>query len=136
LQALTEILAAVSFPIANYLIDHVFNRRSRPVIFIGSLLGLPLLYYSVALHVDPFLFVFMYASGNGIIKGFYKQSSLVAGWSHLGGRKGLVSGLILSGYGIGGALFSVYYNMRVDELGEQPKIDKRDGNMYFPEAVG
>ena len=60
----------------------------------------------------------------------------MAGWSHLGGRKGLVSGLILSGYGIGGALFALYYNMRVDELGEQPKLDKKDGNMYFPETVG
>lgn len=69
---MTEILAAVSFPIANYLIDHVFSRKSRPVILIGSLLGLPLLYYSVALHVNPHLFIFMYAAGNGIIKGFYK----------------------------------------------------------------
>ena len=72
LQALTEILAAVSFPIANYLIDYVFNHRSRPVIFIGALIGIPLLYYSIALHVDPHIFLFMYAAGNGIIKGFFK----------------------------------------------------------------
>jgi len=72
LQSLTEISAAVSFPISNYLIDNVFDRRSRPVILIGGLIGLPLLYYSVALHVDPFIFLFMYAGGNGIIKGFYK----------------------------------------------------------------
>lgn len=26
--------------------------------------------------------------------------------------------------------------MRVDELGENPKLDKKDGNMYFPEVVG
>lgn len=72
MQALTEILAAVSFPISNYMIDHVFSRHSRPVIFIGGILGLSLLYYSVALHVDPHIFVFMYSAGNGIIKGFYK----------------------------------------------------------------
>ena len=47
-----------------------------------------------------------------------------------------MSGLILSGYGLGGSIFSIYYNMRVDELGENPKLDKSDGNMYFPEVVG
>lgn len=26
--------------------------------------------------------------------------------------------------------------MEVDELGENPKLDKTDGNMYFPEIVG
>ena len=86
--------------------------------------------------MNPYLFILMYTAGSGIIKGFYKQSALVAGWSHLGGRKGLVSGLVLSGYGAGGALLATYYNMRVDEDGENPKLDKKDGNMYFPEAVG
>ena len=61
---------------------------------------------------------------------------MVAGWSHLGGRKGMVTGVIISGYGVGGALFSVYYNKRVDEGGENPVLDKKDGNMYFPEPVG
>lgn len=78
----------------------------------------------------------MYTSGNGIIKGFYKQCSLVAGWSHLGGKKGFVSGVILSGFGIGGSVFSIWYNYRVDELGEEAKLDKSDGNLYFPEIVG
>lgn len=118
------------------MIDKLFNRHSKPVILIGGFVGIALLYFCVAIHVNPFLFIVMYATGNGVIKGFYKQSSLVAGWSHLGGRKGLVSGVILSGYGIGGSLFSLYYNMRVDELGENPKLDKQDGNMYFPEIVG
>lgn len=136
MQALTEIFASVSFPISNYLIDKHFRRHSRPVILLGGLLGLSLLFFSVALHVSPHVFLLMYASGNGIVKGFFKQSSLVAGWSHLGGKKGLVSGVILSGYGVGGAFFSIYYNMRVDSLGENPKLDKKDGNMYFPEAVG
>lgn len=60
----------------------------------------------------------------------------MAGWSHLGGKKGFVSGLILSGYGIGGSIFAIWYNYRVDELGEEAKLDKTDGNMYFPEGVG
>lgn len=47
-----------------------------------------------------------------------------------------MSGLILSGYGLGGSIFSIYYNKRVDALGENPKLDKSDGQMYFPEVVG
>lgn len=133
---MTEIIAAVCFPVANHLIDHFFNRKSRPVVFIGGVFGLSLLYLCMYLHVNPLIFIIMYTAGNGIIKGFYKQSALVAGWSHLGGRKGVVTGIIISGYGAGGALFSIYYNQRVDELGENPKLDKTDGNMYFPEIVG
>ena len=133
---MSELIAAVNFPIANYLIDHCFNRTSRPVVVIGAIIGLSLLYFCVQLHVNPYMFILMYTTGSGIIKGFYKQCSLVAGWSHLGGRKGFVSGLILSGYGLGGSIFSIYYNKRVDALGENPKLDKSDGQMYFPEVVG
>lgn len=69
---LTEITAAFFFPIANYLIDHVFDRQSRPAALIGAVIGLLLLYECVNLRVNPYVFIIMYTSGNGIIKGFYK----------------------------------------------------------------
>lgn len=72
LQALTELISAASYPIANYLIDHLFDRHSRPVVFIGAVFGLALLYLCVSLHVNPYIFILMYTSGSGIIKGFYK----------------------------------------------------------------
>ena len=56
----------------------------------------------------------------------------MAGWSHLGGRKGMVTGIVLSGYGAGGSLLSIYYNKEVDSMELNPKLDIRDGNWYFP----
>ncbi len=49
----------------------------------------------------------MYAVGFGIGKGFLYPAPLNAGWSHLPGRKGFVSGVVVSGLGIGAFIFSL-----------------------------
>ena len=61
---------------------------------------------------------------------------MIAGWSHLGGRKGLVSGIILGGYGVGGSLYGLYYHSNIVYLNEEPVEDKRDRNLYFNKEVG
>ena len=38
------------------------------------------------------------------------SSALAAGWSHLPGRKGMVSGLIICGFGFGGFFFGIISN--------------------------
>lgn len=45
--------------------------------------------------------------GFGIGKGFLYPAPLKAGWSHLEGRRGLVSGIIVSGLGIGSFSFGM-----------------------------
>jgi hypothetical protein len=50
----------------------------------------------------------MFSLGFGSIKGTLFSTSLRAGWSHLPMRKGLASGIILSGSGIGGGLASLF----------------------------
>ena len=82
----------------------------RPVIAIGILFGIGFQYSCVVFHVGPYIFILLSALGAGVIKGFFKQCSLGAGFSHLGGKKGLVSGVILFGDGVGVSLMSIYYN--------------------------
>lgn len=53
------------------------------------------------------MFFILYAVGFGIGKGFLYPAPLVAGWSHLLGRKGFVSGIIVSGLGIGALVFGI-----------------------------
>jgi hypothetical protein len=53
------------------------------------------------------MFFVLYAVGFGIGKGFLYPAPLVAGWSHLPGRKGFVSGIIVSGLGIGALVFGI-----------------------------
>ena len=48
---------------------------------------------------------FIYSVGFGIGKGFLYPGPLFAGWSHLPGRKGFVSGFIVSGLGIGAFIY-------------------------------
>ena len=49
----------------------------------------------------------LYAVGFGIGKGFLYPAPLNAGWSHLPGRKGFVSGVVVSGLGVGALIFSL-----------------------------
>lgn len=60
----------------------------------------------------------------------------MAGWSHLASRKGLVSGIVLAGYGFGGSLYGLYYHNNIAYSNEEPVFDNRDGNLYFPKEVG
>lgn len=60
----------------------------------------------------------------------------MAGWSHLSGKKGLVSGLILAGDGVGISLLAIYYNKFVNYEGIKPELDNKDGNLYLPAEVG
>ena len=44
-------------------------------------------------------------------KGFLYPAPLNAGWSHLPGRKGFVSGIVVSGLGMGAFILDNYRNI-------------------------
>lgn len=69
---ITEISSSIIYPFANYLVTKRFNDRSRPPLIIGGSIGISLLFLSVAIKVPPYAFIFMYAIGGGLIKGFNK----------------------------------------------------------------
>lgn len=54
---------------------------------------------------SPTLFIYLYGLGLGFGKGFMYSAPLSAAWSHLPGRKGTASGIIISGFGFGGFIF-------------------------------
>lgn len=113
MNTMTEIISSLIYPYANYLVSKRFHQSSRPPLLIGLISGVILLFLGVAFKVPPYLFIVMYALGTGLIKGFNKQSCLMAGWSHLAQKKGLVSGIILGGYGFGGSLYGLYYHNKI-----------------------
>jgi MFS family permease len=59
------------------------------------------------LSTNPAVFFFVFSIGYGLGIGFLYPASLFAGWSHLSGRKGLTSGIIVSGMGIGAFIFGI-----------------------------
>ena len=79
---------------------------SRIVILIGGMIVVSsVMLASISTHTSSF-FAY-YAIGFGIGKGFLYPAPLLAGWSHLPGRKGLVSGIIVSGLGVGAFFFGI-----------------------------
>ena len=125
-------IASVAFPIANHYIDSKFDGRSRPVLIICAGVGLALILTTTYELYSPYVYIFVYTLGFGIMKGGMEACTLRAGWSHLPKRKGLVTGIIISGHGFGGALFSMVFEELSNPGDVEPTVDKHDGNLYFP----
>ena len=70
------------------------------------------------------------------MKGSMQAGTLRAGWSHLPKRKGLASGIIISGFGFGGAFFSMIFELLANPDDVEPVVDIHDGNLYFPVEIG
>jgi hypothetical protein len=115
---LIVIISTLFFPLGTRLTYYV---GSKAVILLGGLCCVVFTALStLATHV-PVFFV-LYAVGFGIGKGFLYPAPLNAGWSHLPGRKGFVSGVVISGLGIGAFIFGVLvqYIMNPDNLDPVP----------------
>lgn len=100
---LIVITSTIVFPLGMELSERI---NSRFVIFMGGTVVLSSV-LSSSYAKNPTAFFVLYAVGFGIGKGFLYPAPLKAGWSHLPGRKGFVSGLIVSGMGVGAFLFGI-----------------------------
>jgi MFS transporter, OFA family, oxalate/formate antiporter len=115
---LIVIMSTFFFPIGTRLTPII---GSKAVILIGGLCCVVFTAFStLSRHVVAF-FV-LYAVGFGIGKGFLYPAPLNAGWSHLPARKGFVSGIVVSGLGIGAFIFAMLtkYVMNPDNIAPQP----------------
>ena len=78
----------------------------------GLVIVISILLSSAAKSV--FEFYLFYAFGFGLGKGFIYSAALQAGWSHLPGRKGFVTGIIVSGIGVGAFFYGLLGNYLVN----------------------
>jgi MFS transporter, OFA family, oxalate/formate antiporter len=97
------IMSTIVFPIGTKLSLHF---GSKGVILIGGLFATIFCGFST-FATNIYVFFLLYAVGFGIGKGFLYPAPLNAGWSHLPARKGFVSGIVVSGMGVGAFLFSL-----------------------------
>ena len=90
---------------------------------------------------NPTAWFFLYSIGFGIGKGCLYPAPLFAGWSHLPGRKGFVSGFIVAGLGVGAFIYGVITTLLVNPENtpaEPTIIVTSAGEMtenYFPASV-
>jgi hypothetical protein len=84
------------------------------------------------------MFIYLYGLGLGFGKGFMYAPPLAAAWSHLPGRKGTASGIIISGYGFGGFIFGniSHHLCNPDNIKVMPYTDALGHKMnLFPNEV-
>jgi len=76
-----------------------------------------------------------FSTGFGLLKGATQATTLRAGWSHLPSRKGFVTGVILSGYGVGGFIFSIFFQQLANPNQVAAVRDAKDGKLYFGKEI-
>jgi OFA family oxalate/formate antiporter-like MFS transporter len=97
------ITSTIAFPFGMHFAE-IYGPR---LIFMsGGILGIACTYLS-SLTTHPWVFFSVYAIGFGICKGLLYPSVLFAAWSHIPGRKGLASGVVVSGMGVGSFIFGI-----------------------------
>lgn len=107
---LIVLISMLTFPIGMYTSSEYGSRR--PIIFGGILLCSCMIVISI--FRNPLIFFVFFAGGFGIAKGFLYPAPLKASWSHLPGRKGFVSGSIVSGLGLGAFAYGIVVNLLVN----------------------
>jgi hypothetical protein len=113
---LIVVTSTVVFPLGMSLSKSV---NSRFVILVGGIIVLSSTVLA-SLSTNTTAFFVLYAIGFGMGKGFLYPAPLTAGWSHLPGRKGFVSGIIVSGLGFGALLFGIIEQKVVNPKNLEP----------------
>lgn len=131
---LIVVVSTFIFPFGMKLSSKIGSRR---VVLVGAIL-LCVSTYVVSVFLYPLTFFFVWAVGFGIAKGFLYPAPLRASWSHLPGRKGFVSGAIVSGLGFGAFIYGIVVNRLVNPDNLQPvQQETPDGHFetVFPPEV-
>ena len=131
---LIVIVSTVFFPLGMETARHF---GSRTAVAIGGTI-IVLTTFCSTFTSSPTAFFIVYAVGFGIGKGFLYPAPLVAGWSHLEDRKGLVSGMIVSGLGFGAFSFGLIVSFIVNPDNLVPQMFEVEPGIeeaYFESVV-
>ncbi len=132
---LIVIMSTFFFPIGTKLTYYI---GSKFIILVGALCCIGFTAFST-LTSNVLAFFVLYAVGFGIGKGFLYPAPLNAGWSHLPGRKGFVSGVVVSGLGFGAFIFALLakYLMNPDNVAASVPYEAAPGvvEYTFPPEV-
>lgn len=78
--------------------------------------------WAASYMTNPNMFIYTYALSFGIGKGIMYSTALHSAISHLPGRKGVVSGFVICGFGFGGFIFGLICNALSNPTDERPII--------------
>ena len=103
---------------------------------LGGLIALGTVYLC-SFFKNPTIFIYCYGCAFGVGKGLMYSSALQAAWTHLQERIGLVSGIVLCSYGIGGFTFGMISARLANPDNEEVQIFEIEGRqeLLFPTSV-
>lgn len=122
---MTILFQAISIPFGPSLVQKIGTRKT---LFLGTYVVALATYFS-SFQKSLSSFMLFYSALFGLGVGICYTSPMIAGWSYLPNAKGLVSGAILSGFGLGGFFFSLLGSSLVNPNSLNPT------NGVFPQEV-
>eukprot|EP00350_Pseudokeronopsis_sp_OXSARD2_P009070 CAMPEP_0170551988 /NCGR_PEP_ID=MMETSP0211-20121228/9972_1 /TAXON_ID=311385 /ORGANISM="Pseudokeronopsis sp., Strain OXSARD2" /LENGTH=166 /DNA_ID=CAMNT_0010859493 /DNA_START=162 /DNA_END=662 /DNA_ORIENTATION=+ len=127
-------VSTLTFPLGMYASD-LFSPKLAIAIGGVTSIGATLIAIS---QTNSHTFFLMYSIGFGFGKGFLYPAALYGAWSHLPGRKGFVSGFVVSGMGLGAFIYGMVARVIVNPhniapIAEEVEIDIYEN--YFPSEV-
>lgn len=97
------VVSTFAFPFGSYFIKKI----GTSLVTLGAGFSIIVFLLMASYSRNPQLFVLLYVIGIGICKGVAMTACLKSGWNYLPERKGLVSGIVMSGMSTG----SVFYGL-------------------------
>jgi OFA family oxalate/formate antiporter-like MFS transporter len=126
----TLVAMCVTMPIGPIVVGKIGSQKTM---FIGTLLvSLGVFLSAYAKNLLTFILCYSGLFGAGV--GISYAAPMIAGWKWLPNAKGLVSGVILTGFGAGGFIFNLLGTSFVNPKGLNPSGDKFPVEVYdaFP----
>ena len=102
-QPIIVVTATFLFPVGMYL-SNKFN--AKLVLLVTGIFTFSCIWMCSYL-TSPTVFIYCYSIAFGVGKGLMYSTALQAAISHLPGRKGIVSGFVICGFGFGGFFFGM-----------------------------
>jgi len=102
-QPIIVVTATFLFPVGMHL-SNKFN--AKLVLLVTGIFTFSCIWMCSYL-TSPTVFIYCYSIAFGVGKGLMYSTALQAAISHLPGRKGIVSGFVICGFGFGGFFFGM-----------------------------
>ena len=123
------IAQAMCFPIAPFLLLYL---QPWMLWLIGGVIAIGSVFIS-SFVTNFFLFIIFYGFFFGVGVGFSYMCPIIAGWEYFPSKKGLVSGIVVGGFGFGSFIFGFISLAIANPNGENPTLKVDGGKIFEPE---
>lgn len=118
---LIVISATIAMPIGSFILRNATPGQYKRFLVLGCLIGL--IGITLSLFATSFeAFTLIFSVSYGVANGFTYTIPLKVCWEYYPERKGMVSGFVICGFGLGAAIFSIVSTQIVNPSNQKVEL--------------